>query len=1172
MLNRYAFAILLAVVLLGGAGQWQVAVAQDHRCGTMYHDSLMRAKYPSMGTLQDFEQWLQPRLQHYQQQQQSNKTAQVYTIPVVFHVVYSNPTENISDQQILSQLDVLNEDFRRTNPDTNNTPGPFQPVAVDTEIEFCLAQQDPQGNPHDGINRVSLSGSPFSMNYIDNNIKPSTSWDPNRYFNIWVVNISGGTLGYAVFPGGSGLQGMPGNGGPADEDGIVLNYETVGRPPHNPFNPPYNLGRTATHEVGHWLGLRHVWGDGGCAQDDYCNDTPDSDGANYGCSPAHVSCSSTDMPQNYMDYSDDDCMNLFTADQKARMVTVLLNSPRRQSLTTSTVCQAPTNPPVAAFSGTPNTACPGVTVQFNDNSSNGPTSWSWNFPGGSPGSSTQQNPSVTYNSPGVYDVELIVTNSFGADTLLLPNYINVSGSGNPLPFEEDFESNNFTANGWTVENPDNENGWEIATVGGSTPGDKAAQMDFYTYNNAIGELDRLITPLMDFSGYSSINLEFDHAYRRYNTNSSDSLFVEISTDCGASWTRLLSLGEDGTGSFATQTTNTAFFTPNQADDWCFSGNIGAACFSADLTTYNTESSVQIRFQTYNNYGNNLYLDNINIEGLPTASFTANQTTVCAGEAVDFTSSSTGNVTGYNWTFNGATTSSSTAQNPSGIVWNTPGNYTVELTVTNPSGTNTSTQTNYITVTPGPSVNVTTQDATCGQQDGQATANVTGGSTPYQYSWNTSPPQTSATATGLGAGTYTVTVTDGNNCSVSASGTVANPNAPSLLVSAEDPSCSGTADGEIDAQGSGGTGNLTYSLNGGPTQGTGLFTSLSAGQYTVSVTDQNGCSASETLTLSAGESVFFNNLGIDDIDCNGNSTGLITVNASSTNGVLQYSLNGGPVQNGNAFGGLSAGTYTVTVSNGNGCSADTVVNLSEPPLLELFEGFSINARCEGVDNGSINLNASGGTQPYLFAVDGISNGFGDFDSLAAGNYNAVLTDGNGCNTQLNFTIGYNIELTGTLSSTPDNGSDNGTATVTMDNGATPFTYVWNSTPPQNGPTATGLSSGTYTVTVTDSSGCIFEDDVLVNLVTQVFRLSSGNHVSIYPNPTDGLLELRFELPEARDLQLRLLNPIGQEVLARNWENLQSGTRQLQLHNLAAGVYILQLSDGQTTLNKKLILQQ
>ena len=260
----------------------------------------------------------------------------IITIPVVVHVLYNTAAQNISDAQILSQIDVLNEDFRRLNSDASNTPADFLPVAADSEIEFCMATTDPNGNATDGITRKQTSNSSWSTN---DNMKFSSqggtdAWPTGDYLNIWVCNMSGGILGYAQFPGG-----------PAATDGIVCLTTAFGTTGN--VNAPFNLGRTTTHEVGHWLNLRHIWGDGNCNADDFVSDTPTAGGPNYTgapCSyPGPNSCNDgggdlPDMFQNYMDYSDDGCMNLYTTGQKDRMRALFDPGGARASLLNSTAC------------------------------------------------------------------------------------------------------------------------------------------------------------------------------------------------------------------------------------------------------------------------------------------------------------------------------------------------------------------------------------------------------------------------------------------------------------------------------------------------------------------------------------------------------------------------------------------------------------------------------------------------------------------------------------------------------------------------------------------------------------------------------------------------------------------------------------------------------------------
>ena len=257
-----------------------------------------------------------------------NTKTNAITIPVVVHVVYKNNSENISDAQIQSQIDVLNKDFRRLNQDASNTPFDFLPFAADMQIEFCLAKRY-LGVPTTGIVRKQTNLAEFPL-YSDSifftNYGGSSAWNTNRYLNIWVCNISGSVMGWAQFPGGGNSQ----------TDGIVIDYERFGT--IGTVSQPYHKGRTTTHEVGHWLSLFHIWGDNTCG-DDYVADTPEQEQANFGCNihPKPSCTNSGDMFMNFMDYSDDYCMNIFTQGQKQRTMAVLNTS--RVGLISSNGCQ-----------------------------------------------------------------------------------------------------------------------------------------------------------------------------------------------------------------------------------------------------------------------------------------------------------------------------------------------------------------------------------------------------------------------------------------------------------------------------------------------------------------------------------------------------------------------------------------------------------------------------------------------------------------------------------------------------------------------------------------------------------------------------------------------------------------------------------------------------------------
>ena len=253
----------------------------------------------------------------------------IVTIPVVVHVVYNTSTQNISQAQIQSQIDILNADFRKLNSDTANVPTLFKSIAADCKIEFVLAKRDPAGNATSGIVRKQTTTTSFSTN---DNVKYSSkggddAWASGSYLNLWVCPLGGGILGYAQFPGS----------GSALTDGVVVNVTAFGNT--GTAAAPFNKGRTATHEVGHWLNLYHIWGDdsGTCTGSDNVGDTPNQGAENYGCPTfPRASCSNTsDMFMNYMDYVNDACMNMFSVGQSTRMNALFATGGPRASLLSS---------------------------------------------------------------------------------------------------------------------------------------------------------------------------------------------------------------------------------------------------------------------------------------------------------------------------------------------------------------------------------------------------------------------------------------------------------------------------------------------------------------------------------------------------------------------------------------------------------------------------------------------------------------------------------------------------------------------------------------------------------------------------------------------------------------------------------------------------------------------
>lgn len=286
----------------------------------------------------------------------TSETYEVLRIPIVVHIIHNNSSgiiggpqnPNVSDEQVFSQIEVLNEDFRRKE----GTAGfNSNSVGADMEIEFFLANIDPDGRPTTGINRVYSSRRSFSVFRNDLSAMSNLSyWDSSKYLNIWVTTLSSNLLGYAEMPIAD-FDGLETEDTIERIDGVFVDHTVFGRGTGTVTDDLYTEGRTVTHEIGHWLGLIHIWGDIPCGTD-FCNDTPTAEGANLTdfCNPIFSTCSrgasTRNMIENFMDYSPDQCMNIFTQDQKSRVRAILEISTRRKKLLENSAIFKPVSDPI----------------------------------------------------------------------------------------------------------------------------------------------------------------------------------------------------------------------------------------------------------------------------------------------------------------------------------------------------------------------------------------------------------------------------------------------------------------------------------------------------------------------------------------------------------------------------------------------------------------------------------------------------------------------------------------------------------------------------------------------------------------------------------------------------------------------------------------------------------
>lgn len=328
------FFLFFSLILTANVCFSQDGTVTRTRCAVNEHEAYLESKNPNRKAERAaYESAIQKWIA--ENPDQTNRA--VITIPVVVHVIYKNADENIPDAQIQAQIKILNEDYAYTNADGSTTPSAFKSLAANTGIQFCLAKRDPNNKVTTGIVRKSTTVSGFST---DDKVKFAASggdnaWDTKKYLNIWTCYLTGGVLGYGEFPTGTQTNTY----------GLVCGYDVFGTPVQD---PTYNKGRTSTHEIGHCFNLRHIWGDEpACSADDFITDTPMQKAEHYG-KPTYPEtkerCNSSDpssMFMNYMDYTDDSHMNMFTKGQSTRMNAVVSNPPYN-ALVTSNGCISPT--------------------------------------------------------------------------------------------------------------------------------------------------------------------------------------------------------------------------------------------------------------------------------------------------------------------------------------------------------------------------------------------------------------------------------------------------------------------------------------------------------------------------------------------------------------------------------------------------------------------------------------------------------------------------------------------------------------------------------------------------------------------------------------------------------------------------------------------------------------
>lgn len=586
------------------------ANAQDVKpCGQTDQEDRILKKFPWLADeIKLAEQELEDFILNFQEPERGGgERDAILTIPVVFHIIHNNGEENISDEQIHDAVAILNRDFRLQNEDLSVVHEAFIDLAADVEIEFRLAKKDPNGNCHKGINRVQ---SPLTTSG-DSDMKALIFWPRNKYLNIWVCADAAGAAGYTQLP--SSVN----NAFAAPEDGIVVRHDYTGAI----GTSTVTRSRTLTHEVGHWINLRHTWGGtnepglpSNCNTDDNVTDTPNTIGWTV-CNINGESCGSLDNVQNYMEYSY--CSRMFTQGQRTRMRNALqaTTAQRNQLITASNhiatgifdddiLCKAD------FYSNTTN-SCAGFPIQFSDDSFFGIQSWTWDFGDGTTLSGNDpaihKNPQHIYEQGGTYTVSLTVSDGVSDGVKVKENYVLILPDNfHSLPFQDGFETTVLSSD-YTVENPGLDDAWQIVTAAAFT-GTKSARLRNQT-NSVEFNIDEMISKTYDFSGFQEVYIGWKWAYANKLTETDDRLHLMISTDCGQTWTLKKILR--GFTTMPTAPATNASFVPTGLDQW-------SEITVAVNTPAQLVPSFRFKFQFEGRGGNNIYLDDINISGLDTA--------------------------------------------------------------------------------------------------------------------------------------------------------------------------------------------------------------------------------------------------------------------------------------------------------------------------------------------------------------------------------------------------------------------------------------------------------------------------------------------------------------------------------------------------------------------------